>query len=36
MGLAIMVERARSAGLTLSTNSRPGAGTEVRIEWRAE
>jgi signal transduction histidine kinase len=35
LGLGIMRERAVSIGATLCVESRPGAGTEVRVEWQA-
>jgi signal transduction histidine kinase len=33
MGLVIMRERAQSVGATLEIDSRPGAGTHVRVRW---
>jgi two-component system nitrate/nitrite sensor histidine kinase NarX len=35
LGLGIMRERAASIGATLCVESRPGAGTAVRVEWQA-
>jgi signal transduction histidine kinase len=34
LGLGIMRERATSIGATLHVESRPGVGTEVRIDWQ--
>ncbi len=35
LGVGIMEERARSIGAHLEISSRPGRGTQVRVEWRA-
>jgi signal transduction histidine kinase len=34
MGLDTMRERAQHIGAKLTIRSAPGAGTEVRVEWR--
>ncbi len=36
LGLGIMHERAQAIGATLTVESRPGRGTEVRVIWIAE
>jgi signal transduction histidine kinase len=35
-GLRIMAERAEAVGATLSVESRPGRGTQVRAQWRGQ
>ncbi|MGD8626194.1 MAG: histidine kinase [Anaerolineae bacterium] len=35
MGLSIMYERADRIGATLQVDSKPGQGTQIRVEWQA-